>query len=85
MEFAREKVDIFNQWLMAKNVDGSFEKLWQLILIKDFQQCLSHDLATHLSDKKLDRVDEAAVIAVSYTLTHMRNFHKMKNTVEIII
>ena len=59
---------------------GSFEKLWQLILIEEFQQCLSHDLATHLSDKKLDRVDEAAIIADSYSLTHTRNFHKMENT-----
>ena len=70
---------IWNEWLRAKNVDGSFEKLRQLILIEDFQQCLSHDLATHLNDKKLDRVDEIAVIADSYTLTHTRNFHEMKN------
>ena len=40
-------------------MDGSFEKLRQLILIEDFPKCLPHDLATHLSDKKLDRVDEA--------------------------
>ena len=50
-------------------MDGSFEKLRQLILTEDFQQYFSHDLATHLSDKKLDRVDEAAVITDSYTLT----------------
>ena len=61
-------------------MDGSFVKLLLLILIEDFQQCLSHDLTTHLSDKKLDRDDEAAVIADSYTLTHTRNFHEMKNT-----
>ena len=61
----------------GKNVDGSFEKLRQLILINDFQQCLSHELPTHLSDKKLDSVDEAAD---SYTLTHTRNFYEMKNT-----
>ena len=64
----------------AKNVDSSFEKLQQFILTEDFQQCLSYDIATHLSDKKLDRVDEAAVINDSYNLTHVRNFHEMKNT-----
>ena len=80
MEFAREKEDVFYQWLRAKNVDDSFEKLRQLILIEGFQQRLSHDLATHLSDKKLDRVNEAAVTADSYTLKHTKNFHEMKNT-----
>ena len=61
-------------------MDSSFEKLQQFILTEDFLQCLSHDIATHLCDKKLDRVDEAAVINDSYNLTHMRNFHEMKNT-----
>ncbi|MCP4255549.1 MAG: hypothetical protein GY775_19515, partial [Candidatus Scalindua sp.] len=69
---------MFDQWLKAKNADD-FEKIRQVMLIEQFKNCLFTDLRTHLDDKEVSTLNEAAVLSDSYALTHKRNFMKPRH------
>ena len=73
VEFAREKEDLFDQWLRSQEVDN-FQNFRQLILVEEFKDCVHQDLRTHLEDKNVRTLDEAAVISDTYTLSHKKNF-----------
>ena len=73
VEFAREKEDLFDQWLRSQEVD-TFQNFRQLILVEEFKDCVHQDLRTHLEDKNVRTLDEAAVISDTYTLSHKKNF-----------
>ena len=75
VEFSREQEDLFDQWLRAKNIK-EFDSLRELMLIEQFKNCLFTDLRTHLDDKEVKTLNEAAVLSDSYALTHKRNFMK---------
>ena len=70
VEFAREKEDLFDQWLRSQEV-GDFQNFRQLILIEEFKD---QDLRTHLEDKNVRTFDEAAVISDTYTIYHKKKF-----------
>ena len=70
VEFAREKEDLFDQWLRSQEV-GNFQNFRQLILVEEFKD---QDLRTHLEDKNVRTFDEAAVISDTYTISHKKNF-----------
>merc|ERR1711860_487018 len=78
VEFAREQEDLFDQWMKAKNADD-FEKMRQVMLIEQFKNCLFTDLRTHLDDKEVSTLSEAAVMSDGYALTHKRNFVKPRH------
>ena len=78
VEFSREQEDLFDQWLRAKQV-SDFDKLRQLMLVEQFKNCLFTDLRTHLDDKEVSTLNEAAVMSDSYALIHKRNFYKPRN------
>jgi hypothetical protein len=73
VEFAREKEDLFDQWLRSQEIDN-FQNFRQLILVEEFKECAHQDLRTHLEDKNVRTLDEAAVISDTYTLSHKKNF-----------
>ncbi|KAK3095427.1 hypothetical protein FSP39_014552 [Pinctada imbricata] len=74
VEFAREKEDLFDQWFRSKKIPNSFDNLRQIILIEEFKECVHQDLRTHLEDKNVKTVEEAAVLSDTYALTHKKNF-----------
>jgi hypothetical protein len=41
-------------------------------LVEKFKECVHQDLRTHLEDKNLRTLDEAAVISDTYTLSHKK-------------
>ena len=73
VEFAREKEDLFDQWLRSQEIDN-FQNFRQLILVEEFKDCVHQDLRTHLEDKNVRTLDQAAVISDTYTLSHKKNF-----------
>ena len=56
-----------------------FEKIRQVMLIEQFKNCLFTDFRTHLDDKEVSTLNEAAVLSDSYALTHKRNFMKPRH------
>jgi hypothetical protein len=43
-------------------------------LVEEFKECVNQDLRTHLEDKSVRTLDEAAGISDTYTLSHKKNF-----------
>ncbi|KAK3084591.1 hypothetical protein FSP39_015997 [Pinctada imbricata] len=74
VEFAREKEDLFDQWFRSKKIPNSFDNLHQIILIEEFKECVHQDLRTHLEDKNVKTLEEAAVLSDTYAPTHKKNF-----------
>ncbi|VDI79875.1 Hypothetical predicted protein [Mytilus galloprovincialis] len=71
VEFAWEKEDLFDKWLISKKTDNNFDNLRQLMLLEEFKQCVNLDLKTHLDDKTVGTIHDAAD---NYTLSHKRSF-----------
>ena len=69
IEFAREKETLFDRWCAAKEVD-SRAKLRELILLEEFKNCLPGAVSTYLSERQVDTLHEAAVLADEFALTH---------------
>lgn len=62
---------MFDRWCTAQNVE-SREDLRQLIRLGDFKNCLPEAVTLYLSEQKVQKLDEAAVLADEYVLTHKR-------------
>jgi len=70
VEFGREKEMLFDRWCLSKNVNKEYVRLRQLVLIEDFKNCLPTELKTYIDEQKVDSLQEAAVLADDYALTH---------------
>lgn len=62
----------FNRWCNSKNVKANFDRLKQLILIKQFQYCVP-DMRIHLTDNRAETVLDIyiATAADEYTITQV--------------
>ena len=74
VEFARTQKQLFDRWLGSKNVNQNFGKFEQLILIEQFKQCVHPDIKTHLDERDINDLHEAATVADDYSLTHKLSF-----------
>ena len=81
VEFSRQQEDHFDQWLRSKDIGKDFNDLRQLILIEQFKSCLFSDLKTHIDDKDVTSLNDAAILSDSYTLTHKKIFSKSLITI----
>ena len=70
VEFARSKETLFDRWCASKEIQEDFEKLRQLVLIEEFKKCLPNEVKTYIDEKKVDILNQAAVLADDYILTH---------------
>ena len=73
VEFAREKENLFEQWIRSKQIEN-FDQFKQLILIEEFKRCVHQDLKTHLDDKDVKSINEVAILSDSYALSHKKSF-----------
>ncbi|KAK0138506.1 hypothetical protein N1851_024967 [Merluccius polli] len=71
VEFAHEKERLFDRWCSVQNVQ-SREDLRQLVLLEDFKNCLPEAVAVYLNEQEVQKLDEAAVLADEFVLTHKR-------------
>ena len=74
VEFARQKETFFDRWCMSKEIGGSYDKLRQLLLIEEFKNCLPGEVRTYLDERKAETLNQAAVLADDYILTHKSLF-----------
>ena len=72
----QEKQTLFDVWCGSKEINGNFEKLWQLILVEEFKNCLSTNIKTCVDEQKVDSLQQAATQADDYTLTHRGSFSR---------
>ena len=76
VEFAREKENFFVRWCRSKEIGSDFSKLKQLVLVEDFKNCVRNDVKTYLDEHKTETLEEAAVLADEFSLTHKLSITK---------
>ena len=76
VEFARSKETLFDRWCTSKDIAGNYEKLRQLILIEEFKKCLPSEVKTYIDEKKVETLNQAAVMVDDYILTHKASIGK---------
>ncbi|XP_070398848.1 uncharacterized protein [Nothobranchius furzeri] len=69
VEFAREKLLLFEKWVAASKV-SSFTELKELILLEEFKRCLPERTVLYLNEQKVATLSSAALLADEYSLTH---------------
>ena len=74
IEFAREKEALFDRWCSFREVTGQFEKLRQLVLVEEFKACVPVNIKTYIDEQKATTLQQAAVLADDYSLTHRSAF-----------
>jgi len=70
VEFARGQEQLFDRWLTSKNVNDDFNQLRQLVLVEQFKSCVHADIKTHLDERDVNSLGDAATISDDYALTH---------------
>ena len=70
VEFARFQEQMLDRWLSSKNVNEDFKQLRQLILIERFKECIHANIKTHLDERDINNLEDAATTADDYALTH---------------
>ena len=73
VDFLRIKEKHFDRWIRSKNVNGEYEKLRNLMLTEEFNNCVRNDVKIHLSDKGVENIKTAAVLADEYIIIHQHN------------
>ncbi len=74
VEFARNEEKLFDRWCYSKKIDQNYDNLRQLILIEQFKNCIQSDIKSHLDEKTVETIHEAARLADDYYLTHKNSF-----------
>ncbi len=63
----------FNRWCTASEV-STFEGLFNLIVLEQFKNSVSDQVATYINERKVKSPSDAAVLADEYRLTHKSHF-----------
>ena len=66
---------MFDRWCSSREVAGEFRKLRQLVLVEEFKACVPVDIKTYIDEQKATTLQQAAVLADDYLLTHRGAFH----------
>ncbi len=69
VEFAREKRTLFEKWCLSNRV-ATFDQLQELVLLEEFKNCVPESVVVHLNEQKVTSVNDAAVLADEFVLTH---------------
>ena len=66
VEFARVQEQMFDRWLSSKNVNEDFKQLRQLVLIEQFKECIHANIKTHLDERDINNLEDAATRGVGH-------------------
>ena len=80
VEFARVQEQMLDRWLSSKNVNEDFKQLRQLVLIEQFKECIHANIKTHLDERDINNLEDAATTADDYALTHRLSTSNMGGT-----
>ncbi|XP_026013195.1 uncharacterized protein LOC113015392 [Astatotilapia calliptera] len=72
LDFAREKAKLFGRWCSASQVHN-FGSLRELMLVEDFKNSVPKCIALYLSEQRVSTLQQAAILADEFTLTHKTN------------
>ena len=78
-EFTQTKENLFDRWCTAADIGREFVKLCQLMLLEEFKGCLPAEIKTHLDERKVEDLHQAAVWADDYALTHKDVLKKVQS------
>ena len=73
VDFVRLEKKYLDRWLRSKNINKDYEKLYNLILMEDFNSKLRNDVRIHLADRGVEKAEQAAVMADEYVIIHPHN------------
>ncbi|XP_013856405.1 uncharacterized protein LOC106512295, partial [Austrofundulus limnaeus] len=73
VEFAREKGMLFDRWCQSTKATD-FNSLRELMLLEEFKNCLPDRTVLYLNEQKVITLQEAAVLADEFALTHKNVF-----------
>ena len=60
--------------VFIKEIVQDFSKLCQLVLIEELKGCPPTSIKTHLEEQKAESIQQAAMLADDYSLTHQGSF-----------
>uniref|UniRef100_A0A9J8CV35 Gypsy retrotransposon integrase-like protein 1 n=1 Tax=Cyprinus carpio carpio TaxID=630221 RepID=A0A9J8CV35_CYPCA len=72
-ETAFEKENLFDRWCTSQKVESK-EHLRQLILLEEFKNCLPEVVSVYLNEQKAVTLEQAAILADEFILTHKVKF-----------
>lgn len=72
-EFVRDLTSAFNRWCTASEA-STFEDLSNLIVLEQFKNSVSDQVATYINERKVKSPSDAAVLADEHRLTHKSHF-----------
>lgn len=73
VDFAREKGLLFDRWCSASKAT-TLASLRELVLLEDFKNCLPERVIVYLNEQKVATLQQAAVLADEFALTHRNAF-----------
>lgn len=71
-ELAKQKENLFDRWCTSQKVESK-EHLRQLILLEEFENCLPEVVSVYLNEQKAMTLEQAAILADEFILTHKVN------------
>ncbi len=80
VEFAREKRTLFEKWCFSNRVT-TLEQLQELILLKEFKNCVPECVLVHLNNQKVTSLVDAAVLSDEFALTHKNVFTTVRRNI----
>ncbi|KAK3879491.1 hypothetical protein Pcinc_015949 [Petrolisthes cinctipes] len=69
VDFLHEKDKAFKRWLHSKQVNGDYEKLYELLLLEDFCRTINRDIYHHILERGIENGARAAIIADEYVIS----------------
>lgn len=75
VDLAREKITLFDRWCAASKADD-FTSLTELVLLEEFKNCLPERTAVYMNEQKVTNLQQAAILADEFTLTHKTWFSR---------
>lgn len=73
VEFAKQKENLFDRWCTSQKVESK-EHLRPLILLEEFKNCLPEVVSVYLNEQKAVTLEQAAILADEFILTHKVKF-----------
>ncbi|KAF7667007.1 hypothetical protein LDENG_00083250 [Lucifuga dentata] len=70
-DFAREKGILFDRWCSVCKAND-LNSLRELMLVEEFKNCFPEHFVTYLNEQKVATLQQAAVLADEFALTHKK-------------
>ena len=70
VEFVRRKEIAFDRWIRSLKIASTYDSLREVMLIDEFQRCMSPEVRTYVNDNAVGNARNAAMLADGYELTH---------------